>query len=312
MPKHIGFLIYNEHQMLDLSGPLCAFQVAARASGDEAYRLHVLSVSGERVRSTVGLVLETEALGDVALDTLIVVGGAGSRLLGDGEISAIRGAALKTARVASVCTGAFVLAKCGLLDGRRATTHWRFAAQLQRDYPNVQVAGDLIFSKDGHVWTSAGITAGVDLALALIEEDLGPAVSRAVAQELVVYHRRPGGQSQFSAMLEMTPESDRIRLALGFARDHLTEPIPIERLAAVACLSVRQFQRAFKRETGETPAKAIERLRAEAARSRVENETEGIETIAASVGFSDPERMRRAFLRLYGAPPQAIRRSARR
>jgi len=312
MPQNIGFLIYPEHQMLDLSGPLCAFQAAGTIHGEEPYRLHVLSIQGGAIRSSVGMSLETTPISDVALDTLIVVGGRGWRLLDDGEIAALRQAALKARRLASVCTGAFALARCGLLDGRRATTHWRFAAQLQKDYPAIQVESDLIYIKDGELWTSAGITAGIDLALALIEEDLGADISRAVAQELVVYHRRPGGQSQFSAMLEMTPESDRIRLALSYARDHLTESLPIERLAAVACLSVRQFGRTFKRETGETPAKAIERLRAEVARSRVENDTEPIETIAASVGFSDPERMRRAFLRLYGQPPQALRRNAQR
>ncbi len=312
MTQHIGFLIYPDYKMLDLSGPLCAFQMAGTFLGSHPYRLHVLSVHGGMVPSSAGPALETRPAHEATLDTLIVVGGDGTRLLEDTEIAVIGRAARKARRLASVCTGAFVLARCGLLDGKRATTHWRFAPELQRDYPAVQVEGDAIFIQDGHIWTSAGVTAGIDLALALIEEDLGVAVSRAVAQEMVVYHRRPGGQSQFSAMLEMTPESDRIRLALSFARDHLAEALPIERLAKVACLSVRQFGRAFKQETGETPAKAVERLRAEAARSRVENETEAIETIAATGGFSDPERMRRAFLRVYGIPPQTMRRSARR
>ena len=312
MPQNIGFLIYPEHQMLDLSGPLCAFQAAGTIHGGAPYQLHILSVHGGLMQSSVGVSLETRPIGEAALDTLIVVGGRGWRLWEADELEVIRREAIKARRLASVCTGAFILAKCGLLDGRRATTHWRFAAELQRDYPAIQVEGDQIFIQDRDLWTSAGITAGIDLALALIEEDLGADLSRAVAQELVVYHRRPGGQSQFSAMLEMMPESDRIRLALGYARDHLTEPLPIERLADVACLSVRQFGRTFKRETGETPAKAVERLRAEVARSRVENEIDPIETIAASVGFSDPERMRRAFLRLYGQPPQAMRRNAHR
>jgi transcriptional regulator GlxA family with amidase domain len=213
--------------------------------------------------------------------------------------------------VTSVCTGAFLLAEARLLDGRRATTHWRYAANLQREFPRVKVESDRIFVKDGSVWTSAGITAGIDLALALIEEDLGIDVSRAVARELVVYHRRSGGQSQFSALLELEPESDRIRRALAFARDHLAEPLSVERLAAAAGIGPRQFSRAFRAETGETPARAIERLRTEAARLRVEAETEPIEQIAAAAGFADPERMRRAFVRRFGQPPQALRRAAR-
>jgi len=312
MTKHIGFLIYPDYKMIDLSGPLCAFQMAGTLLGSTPYCLHILSVQGGMVPSNAGLALETRPVQEAALDTLIIVGGDGPDLLEDTEIAVIGRAALKARRLASVCTGAFVLARCGLLDGKRATTHWRYASELQRDYPAVQVERDAIFTHDGHLWTSAGVTSGIDMALALIEEDLGTAVSRTVAQEMVVYHRRPGGQSQFSAMLEMMPESDRIRLALSFAHDHLAEPLPVERLAAVACLSVRQFGRAFKQETGETPAKAVERLRAEAARSRVENEAEAIEEIAATVGFSDPERMRRAFLRIYGVPPQAMRRIARR
>ena len=307
MQKDVGFLIYPQCELLDLSGPLCAFQVAG-----PAYRLHVLSVHGGPACASVGVSIEAAPLDSVSLDTLIIVGGQGRRLLDDDALHAIRSKASGVRRLASVCTGAFVLAKCGLLDGRRATTHWRYATELQRDYPAVKVEGDRIFVKDGEVWTSAGITAGIDLALAMIEEDLGVDASRTVAQELVVYHRRSGGQSQFSAMLEMSPDSDRIRLALSYAREHLSDPLPIERLADVACLSVRQFGRAFKRETGETPAKAIERMRVELARSRVESRTEPIELIAASVGFSDPERMRRAFVRLYGLPPQAIRRGANR
>jgi transcriptional regulator GlxA family with amidase domain len=161
------------------------------------------------------------------------------------------------------------------------------------------------------VWTSAGISAGIDFALALIEDDPGQECARATARELVVYHRRPGGQSQFSTLLALDPESDRIRAALGYAREHLHEKLPVERLAQIACLSVRQFARSFLVATGETPAKAVERLRAEAARLLIETSVEPIEAIAGQVGFADPERMRRAFLRLFGQPPQGIRRNAR-
>lgn len=228
------------------------------------------------------------------------------------DVAAIQRESAKVRRVASVCTGAFVLAECGLLDGRRATTHWRMAADLQREYPGIRVVSDSIFIQDDHIWTSAGITSGIDLALALIEEDCGAPVAVAVSQDLVVYYRRPGGQSQFSAMSEIAPESGRIRSALSYAREHLADSLSVERLAEVACLSPRQFARAFKAETGETPAKAVERLRAEVARVRVENDAEPVESIATAVGFSDPERMRRAFIRLYGEPPQGLRRKARR
>jgi transcriptional regulator GlxA family with amidase domain len=254
--------------------------------------------------------VETCALKRRSFDTLIVVGGARwpMRLP---DINSIQRASSNVRRLASVCTGAFVLAQCGLLDGRRVTTHWRRAAELQREYAAVRVESDSIFIEDGGVWTSAGITAGIDLALAMIEEDYGASIALQVSQELVVYYRRPGGQSQFSAMSEIAPESDRIRMALSYAREHLTESLSVERLAEVACLSSRQFGRVFKSETGETPAKAVERLRAEVARERIEGGAEPVESIAAAVGFSDPERMRRAFLRLYGEPPQSLRRKAR-
>lgn len=173
------------------------------------------------------------------------------------------------------------------------------------------VDADRIYIADGPVWTSAGITAGIDLALALIEADHGMKLAREVSRELVVYHRRPGGQSQFSALSQMEPDSDRMRLALAFAREHLSEPLPIERLADAAKLSPRQFGRVFQAETEETPAKAIERLRAEAAYLRLQDGSEPVDVIARAVGFNDAERMRRAFVARYGQPPQAIRRMAR-
>jgi transcriptional regulator GlxA family with amidase domain len=309
MTRDVGFLVYPDFQLLDLSGPLAAFQIAGRLSPDKAYGLPVVSRHGGLVASSSGLAVMTQPVGDAAFDTFIVAGGS---LHETEELATIvRSCARRARRIASVCTGAFILAEAGLLDGRIATTHWRHIASLQRRYPRVKVAGDRIFTKDGAIWTSAGISAGIDLALALIEEDRGRELSRATARELVVYHRRQGGQSQFSTMLDLDPESDRIRAALAFAREHLHERLSVERLAGIACLSPRQFGRAFLAETGETPAKAVERLRAEAARLRIETSAEAIEVIARQVGFSDPERMRRAFLRSFGQPPQGIRRAAR-
>jgi transcriptional regulator GlxA family with amidase domain len=313
MTRAIGFLVFPGFQILDVAGPLAAFQIAAEIAGEETYRLQVVSRQGGMIRSTAGLGIATERAGHGPFDT-ILISGTGTPLTAvedSGLIALVRSLAASSRRTASICTGAFILGAAGLLDGRRVTTHWGFAAQLQRRYPRARVDGERIFVRDGAIWSSAGITAGIDLALSLIEADLGDDVARTVAQTLVVYQRRAGGQSQFSAMLELEPRSDRVRQVLVFAREHLHEALPLERLATAACLSPRQFGRIFRAETGETPARAVERLRAEAARVRVEGSVEPIEGIAAAVGFSDPERMRRAFLRVFGQPPQALRRLAR-
>jgi transcriptional regulator GlxA family with amidase domain len=217
----------------------------------------------------------------------------------------------RSRRVASTCVGAFVLAEAGLLDGRRATTHWHRARELQARFPKVRVEEDRIFIIDGPVWTSAGMTAGIDLALAMVEKDLGADVARAVARKLVVYHRRAGGQSQFSALLELEPKSDRIQSALAYAKRNLDKPLTVEQLAEAAHLSPRQFSRAFRAETGQSPAKAIENLRTEAARLMMEQSRHPIDIIARQTGFAERDRMRRAFLRAFGQPPQVIRRNAR-
>jgi transcriptional regulator GlxA family with amidase domain len=198
-----------------------------------------------------------------------------------------------------------------LNDGRRATTHWRYAARLQREYPSIRVEADRIFCRDGNVWTSAGITAGIDLALALIEEDHGFAIAKGVAQQLVVYHRRYGGQSQFAASIDLAPKNDRIAAAVGYARDHIAEVVTVERLAEAVGMSLRQFSRAFRAQTGTTPARVVERLRADLARGRIETTAEPVERIAEAVGFGEAENMRRAFIRIYGQPPQSIRRAIR-
>ncbi len=213
--------------------------------------------------------------------------------------------------MASVCTGAFTLAAAGLLDGCRATTHWRFAARLQRDYPSIRVEADRIYCRDGNIWTSAGITAGIDLSLALIEEDHGFDIAKGVAQHLVVYHRRHGGQSQFAASVDLAPKNNRISAAIGYARDHIAEALTLENLAEAVGMSRRQFSRAFRAQTGTTPASMVERLRADMARGRLEATTEPVERIAEAVGFGDAENMRRAFIRIYGQPPQSIRRAIR-
>jgi transcriptional regulator GlxA family with amidase domain len=307
----IGFFVCRGYDALDLAGPLSAFNQAATAAGHNPYELHVISQAGGSVLGIAGLPVETKQSGRRTFDTVVFVGGDIAPMQTPENIAAARKLSTKATRVASVCTGAFLLAETGLLDGRRATTHWRYASQFQSRFPRTRVEIDNIYIADGHIWTSAGIASGIDLALAMIEHDMGPEVARTVSRLLVVPYRRPGGQSQFSAMSQMEPESDRIRIALNFAREHLAEALPVERLADAARLSPRQFGRAFRRETGETPAKAVERLRVEAARLRLQDGSEPIEQIALAVGFIDPERMRRAFVKLHGRPPQSIRRESR-
>lgn len=307
----IGFFVCRGYDVLDLGGPLSAFNQVATVAGHTPYDLHVVSQSGGAVPGNSGVPIETKPAARRTFDTVVFVGGDIAPMQTPENIAAARKLGAKAPRVASVCTGAFLLAETGLLDGRRATTHWRYTAQLQSRFPLTRVEGDSIYIADGHIWTSAGIASGIDLALAMIERDMGSDVARDVSRLLVVPYRRPGGQSQFSAMSHMEPESDRIRIALNFAREHLAEALPVERLADAARLSPRQFGRAFRRETGETPARAVERLRVEAARLRLQDGSEPIEQIALAVGFTDPERMRRAFVKLHGHPPQSIRRQSR-
>ncbi|MBP0617822.1 GlxA family transcriptional regulator [Jiella mangrovi] len=311
MPHTIAFYVHQGHQLLDLAGPLDAFHAANTAASRPLYATSVLSISGGEVCGGTGLPIGTHPATEASVDTLIVVGGRFERLRDADEVAMVRRLASAATRIASVCTGAFLLGEAGVLNGRRATTHWSRTNELQRSFPSASVEPDRIFVADGPVWTSAGITAGIDLALALIEADHGTDLARTVSRELVVYHRRPGGQSQFSALSLLEPDADRMRMALAFAREHLAEPLPLDRLAEAARLSPRQFGRAFRHATGETPAKAVERLRVEAARLRLEEGMESIELIARSVGFGDPERMRRAFVKRIGLSPQAVRQTVR-
>ena len=310
--RHVAFLVYPGFVLLDLSGPLEAFSVATEAAPG-SYRLSVMSLEGGEIGSSASLKVMTQAAEADAIDTFVVVGdfGLASRAISQEMTDFIRAASTGARRTASVCMGAFLLAASGVLDGRRATTHWRFAPKLQAMYPAIRVDGDRIFFNEAGIWTSAGMTAGIDMALSLIEEDLGREAARTVARMLVVYYRRPGGQLQHSSLLDLDPESDRIRHVLSHAREHLSDPLPVEQLAEVAHLSVRQFSRAFLAATGATPAKVIERLRVEAARPRVEDGRETLERIAQVVGFMDLERMRQSFIRVFGDPPQAMRRAAR-
>jgi transcriptional regulator GlxA family with amidase domain len=314
MSRHVCFVVYSDFVLLDLSGPLEAFSNANRVS-PSGYRFTVASMEGGLIRASSGLEVATEALDVVnTLDTLIIVG-APAVPTGPWVMpmaTAIRKMSSRSRRTASVCTGAFVLAESGLLDGRVATTHWNYAPQLQARYPSLRVDGDRIWTEDGTVWTSAGMSAGIDMAMAMIEQDLGKDVARSVARMLVVYYCRPGGQYQFSSLLDLDPGSDRIRTAITYAREHLRDDLSVERLADVAHMSVRQFGRVFSASIGVTPAKAIERLRLETARPLVEDGHQSFDEIARSCGFGDADHMLRSFLRVFGRTPQELRRIARK
>jgi len=219
----------------------------------------------------------------------------------------VRRAAVRLPRVASVCSGALVLAQAGLLDGRRATTHWSRARQMARQFPAVRVEPDRIWVRDGKFWTSAGITAGIDLALAMIAEDHGPDVARSVARQLVVYAQRPGGQTQHSALLDLAPADTPFAALNSWIRAHLCDDLSVAALAARSHMSPRNFARSYTAVTGVTPAKAVERLRVEAARTAIESGTSSLHDVAAQAGFGDLERMRRSFVRMFGAPPSSLR-----
>ncbi|QDW39145.1 GlxA family transcriptional regulator [Bradyrhizobium sp. KBS0727] len=309
----IGILVFPDFQLLDAAGPISVFEIAARyATGRPSIK--VVAATPGPVRSTSGVEMLARSLRPSgAITTLVIAGGEGveaaarcARTLGF-----VRGLAKRGVRIASVCSGAIVLAEAGLLDGRRATTHWQRTRQFLKTYPQVKLEPDRIFTRDGNIWTSAGITAGIDLSLAMVAEDFGDEIAQQTAKQLVLYHRRSGGQSQFSSLLELKAPNGRFGPLLAWAREHLDAPLTVEDLAEQAGMSSRHFTRAFIAETGTTPSKAVERLRIEVARQRVQSSSEAIERVAETTGFRDPERMRRAFIRAFGQPPQSLRRAAR-
>jgi transcriptional regulator GlxA family with amidase domain len=309
----IGILVFPDFQLMDAAGPISVFEIASRYRGPPASIKVVAAAPGE-VRSSSGIALVAQGLRSAAaIDTLVIAGGDGvdAAMTCKRTLNFVRAAARRGCRVASVCSGAMLLAEAGLLDGRRATTHWSRTRQFLARYPNVKLEADRIFVRDGNIWSSAGISAGIDLALAMVAEDFGDEIARATARQLVVYHRRAGGQSQFSSLLELKAPTGRFAALLSWAREHLDERLTVEQLADRAGMSARHFARAFCAETGTTPSKAVERLRIEVARARVQSSTEAIEGVARSTGFRDPERMRRAFIRAFGQPPQSLRRAAR-
>ncbi len=309
---HVSMVLTPGFQFLAL-GVQAAFELANAVNGEPYYTLSIASVEGGPVTSSSGFAVPTVPLAEIGqVDTLLLLAGLTPPPRQDeATLESLRTMARESRRVAGLCTGAFLLGQMGLLDGRRATTHWSYARQMRDDFPNVRVEDDRIFINEGAVWTSAGLTAGLDLAVALIEKDLGRDVAGAIARRLVMHHRRAGGQSQHSELLELAASSDRIQKAVIFAKAHLANPLTVEELAEVAALSPRQFARAFRAETGQTPAKAVEQMRLEAARLMIEETRHPMDQIALESGFVDIRRMREAFMRQYGQPPQTLRRLAK-
>lgn len=309
----IGVLIFPDFQLLDAAGPISAFEIAARFAGG-APAIRAIALEPGPVKSSSGVeMLARSTKPSASFTTLIVAGGEGVRRAAAcaKTLAFVQGMAKRGVRIASVCSGAYVLAEAGLLDGRRATTHWQRTRHFVAAYPKVKLEPDQIFVRDGDIWTSAGITAGIDLSLAMISEDHGEEVAQKTARQLVLYHRRSGGQSQFSSLLELKAPSGRFAPLLTWARENLDAPLTVEDMAERAGMSARHFSRAFIAETGTTPSKAVEKLRVEVAKQRVQSSSEAIERVAEITGFRDPERMRRAFIRAFGQPPQSLRRAAR-
>jgi transcriptional regulator GlxA family with amidase domain len=305
-------LAFEGVQSLDVTGPVEAFSIATRYFGGE-YAIELVTPDGGPARASSGLSLNADrAAADVRgpIGTLVVAGGEGALRTAKDEPTRgwVRDAAARSERVASVCTGAFILAAAGLLEGRRATTHWDSCQRLAERHPQITVESDPIFVRDGNVLTSAGVTAGIDLALALIEDDLGPQAALRTAQALVMFVRRPGGQSQFSAQLKAAPaRREPLRDVQAHIAEHPAADLSVPALAARAYMSERNFARAFRAETGMTPAVYVELSRVERARRELETTDLPVEAVAASCGFGTVETMRRAFARRVGVNPAAYR-----
>jgi transcriptional regulator GlxA family with amidase domain len=318
-PRQIAILAFPGVQSLDVTGPLEVFagaQTLIEAVGrdDRGYEIPILSRDGAPLRTSSGLELVPHgSFADTPkrLDTLIVAGGYGSHAASkdSATLEWIASAAKSARRTASVCTGAFLLAAAGLLEGRRATTHWTAAKELATRYPSVQVDPEPIFLRDGPIWTSAGVTAGMDLALALIEEDLDRDAALAIARQLVLFLRRPGNQSQFSATLAaQEPLHEPLREVRRHILENPAATLSIEVLAQRAHMSPRHFARLFRAETGVTPARHVESVRLEAARRALEDSAQPVAGVAIECGFGTPETMRRSFLRALGVGPAEYRR----
>ncbi|HEM8495991.1 GlxA family transcriptional regulator [Burkholderia multivorans] len=314
-PRPILILAFPRAQLLDVSGPLQVFasvnELALERGRPAPYAPRIVAADAGPVETSSGVAVVADSLRSAArgIDTLIVAGGKGVHAASRDVrlVRWVRRQADRARRVASVCTGAFLLAEAGLLDGRRAVTHWTRCDELAARYPNVRVEADPIFIREGALWTSAGVTAGIDLALALVEEDLGRAVALDVARELVVFLKRPGGQAQFSAMLSMQRTDDRFGELHAWIAEHLGADLSVPALAERARMSERSFVRHYRASTGRTPARAVEQIRVEAAQRLLGETGWPVKRIAARSGFGSEETLRRSFVRVLGVSPQEYR-----
>ena len=316
-PRFVVMLVYPGVVAMDIFGPLEAFAMANAIAGRPLYRLAIAGLSLAPVDTSIGIpITPSVAVADIRepIDTLLVSGGFGQAEASCDErlLAWLRTGRQRARRCGSICTGAFVLAAAGLLNGRRATTHWAMAAELGQRYPQVAVDVDRIFVRDGSVYTSAGVTAGIDLALGMIEEDHGRTLALRVARSLVVHLKRPGGQSQFSnLLLAQFAASPPVRLVQEWALENLAADLSVKTLAACAHMSERTFRRAFAEETGETPRDFVERIRIDAARSLFEEAQLPSQAVATRCGFETVDNLRRAFIRRLGVTPQQYRQRFR-
>lgn len=314
-PKHVAIVGYEDMMALDLTGPLEAFasaRIDAKGTHEPCYKVTIAALGAKSFRSESGLHMTAACSLDSLprVDTLIIPGGramrdtATSAKLSDWIIRSVR----DIRRIATVCTGVYGLAPTGLLNGRRATTHWMFCRDLAARYPKIKVDADALYIRQGKFYTSAGVTAGIDLSLALIEEDFGPQVALAVARELIVYLKRPGGQEQYSEPLKFQVQSSsRFADLAAWMLTHLERDLSVERLAEQVCLCPRQFARRFKQEFKSSPAAFVQRLRLDEARRRLSASGSSVESVARSVGFQDPDSFRRAFVKCFGVAPGTFR-----
>ncbi|WP_321470562.1 helix-turn-helix domain-containing protein [uncultured Paludibaculum sp.] len=313
-PRKVVVVVYEGVKLMDAAGPLQAFRDARFSDGCPAYRVALASESGGLIMSDTGVRLETVPLHRNVLrdiDTLLIAGSElPAALIGTESLRARLARCLdRPRRLGSVCTGAFVLAELGVLDGHEATTHWAFCTQLEREFPAVIVKPDAIFMISGRIWTSAGVSAGIDMALAMIEDDLGHLAALDVARGMVLFLKRPGGQSQFSVELRRQVHDGRGQFddLHNWIRANLDANLAVPELAAAVRMSPRNFARVYLRETGERPARAVEKIRIEAAVRLLESTDDPVKVVASRTGFGDDERMRRAFVKTYGTSPQDFR-----
>ncbi|UPG87617.1 helix-turn-helix domain-containing protein [Luteibacter aegosomatis] len=308
--QRVGMIVYPDFQVLCFAA-FSVFEVANREAGKRLYDLEVLGNGGRSVRGSFGQEVTCAPLVDTGFDTLLVGVGIDIPEHDPAVSDFLVDTSARTRRIASICLGSFVLGDAGLLDGKKATTHWNFGDRMRARYPKCTVDLDRIYVQSGRIWSSAGMSAGIDLALGLVEEDHGRELTAMIAKGMVLHHRRAPGQSQHSTLLDIDARSDRIQASLAYARRNLRNELSVAELATVAHLSPRHFARAFRAETGQTPAQAVAALRMEQARMLITQGTLAMETIARDTGFGDTERMRRAFVRWQGTAPTELRRRSR-